>query len=100
MSKEMKRLYRSRNESQIFGVCGGLGEYLEVDPTVIRLLWVVLAVATAIFPGLIAYLLAAIIVPLEPYAPAPQYQQYRAAPAGTPGPPPPGAGQETPPAQG
>jgi phage shock protein C len=93
MNQQMKRLYRSRSESQVFGVCGGLGQYLEVDPTVVRLLWVVLAVATAIFPGLIAYLLAAIIVPLEPYAPAPQY---RTAPAGSPGPPPPEEGQGTP----
>ena len=38
----MKRLYRSRTERAIAGVCAGIGEYTEVDPTVIRLIWVVL----------------------------------------------------------
>jgi phage shock protein C len=64
MSSEMKRLYRSRDERMLGGVCGGLAEYLNADPTLIRLLFVVFALAGG--PGIIAYLLFWIIVPLEP----------------------------------
>jgi phage shock protein C len=65
-----KRLYRSRDERMLAGVCGGLGAYLGVDPTLVR----ILTVASLFLPGpqLIAYLVAWIIVPEEPYvAPAP-----------------------------
>ncbi len=64
MSNEIKRLYRSRNERMLGGVCGGLADYLNADPTLIRLLFVVFALAGG--PGIIAYLLFWIIVPLEP----------------------------------
>jgi phage shock protein C len=56
----IKRLYRSKKERMIAGVCGGLGEYLNVDPTIIRLVWVLLAFSGA---GIIAYIIAWIIVP-------------------------------------
>ena len=49
----------------ICGVCGGVGEYLNIDPTVIRLLWVVMSFV--VFSGIIAYIIAAIIIPEEPY---------------------------------
>ena len=64
MSGETRRLYRSRNERMLAGVCGGLAEYLKADPTLIRLLFVVFALAGG--PGIIAYALFWIIVPLEP----------------------------------
>ena len=60
---EPKRLYRSAHDKMIFGVCGGIGEYLNVDSTLVRLIWAIL-VCTG--PGLIAYLSAAIIIPQEP----------------------------------
>ncbi len=66
MSNEGRRLYRSRGDRMIAGVCAGLGEYFEVDPTVIRLL----AVAGAFLnpPGAVmAYLIMTIVVPQEPY---------------------------------
>ena len=47
----------------IAGVCGGIGEYFNIDPTLIRLAWVFFSIATAIFGGLLAYILAAIIIP-------------------------------------
>ncbi len=50
------------------GVCAGLGEYLEVDPTLIRLAFVLLALVTGIVPVLIFYLIAWIIVPAKPTA--------------------------------
>lgn len=57
----MKRLYRSREERMIAGVCGGLGEYLEIDPTIVRLLWVVAAFVAG--GGILAYLIAWVVVP-------------------------------------
>ena len=65
MNVEQKKLYRSRSKRMICGVCGGVGEYLNIDPTVIRLLWVVLSFVG--FAGIIAYIIAAIIIPDEPY---------------------------------
>lgn len=64
MSAEYKKLYRSRNDRMIAGVCGGLGEYFEVDPTLIRLLFVLGIFAT--FSGAFwAYLIMMIVVPEE-----------------------------------
>lgn len=56
----MKKLYRSSNDRIFLGVCGGIGEYLSVDPTIIRLLAVILGFTGS---GIIAYLVAAIIMP-------------------------------------
>ncbi len=59
-----KRLYKSRDNKVIDGVCGGLGEYFEIDPIIIRLLWVV-----AVFvggTGIFAYIIAMIIIPEAP----------------------------------
>ncbi len=64
MSSEVKRLYRSRKERMIAGVCGGLADYLSVDPTVVRLLFVL-----ALFlggPGGLVYLILWIVVPDAP----------------------------------
>ena len=63
MSSEVKRLYRSRSERMIAGICGGLGQYLGTDPTIIRLVFVLLAV---LGPGVIIYLIAWLVVPEEP----------------------------------
>lgn len=64
----MKRLYRSRENRMIAGVAGGLGEYLAVDPTIIRLL-IVLSLLLGLFPAVIAYVAAWAIVPEEPVLP-------------------------------
>ena len=58
-----KRLYRSEQDKMLLGVCGGSGEYLDVDPTLIRLLWAVFACTGT---GIVAYIVAAIIIPLRP----------------------------------
>jgi phage shock protein C len=60
---ETKKLYRSRDNKVFAGISGGLGEYFVVDPVLIRLLWVLLAVATAFFPALIAYIIAIFVIP-------------------------------------
>lgn len=62
----MKRLFRSQRDKKIAGLCGGLGEYLDVDPTIVRLLAIVLCIGTGIFPFLIGYLIAWMIVPIAP----------------------------------
>jgi len=57
-------LRRSTTDRQIAGVCGGMAEYFEVDPTAVRLLWVILSIFVgAIIGGVIAYLLAWLIIP-------------------------------------
>ena len=61
-STEPKRLYRSSTNKILGGVCGGLGEYFNVDPTLIRLLWVGLTLLS-VGAGVIAYIVAWIIVP-------------------------------------
>lgn len=61
--KEQKRLYRSKTNRIFAGICGGLGEYLDVDPVMLRLVWTLIVVFTGIFPGVIAYFIAIFIVP-------------------------------------
>jgi phage shock protein C len=58
-----KRLYRSRRNRMIAGICGGLGDYLSVDPTIVRLIWIVGLFAGF---GFLAYLVAWILIPEEP----------------------------------
>ncbi len=59
----MKRLHLSRTDSKILGVCGGIGETYDIDPTLVRLIVVFLCFATAILPVTLTYLAAWIIVP-------------------------------------
>lgn len=63
---ETKKLYRSNTDKVFAGICGGLGEYFQMDSTLIRLIWLVIVVATGIFPGAIVYVLAIFIVPRKP----------------------------------
>lgn len=60
-----RRLFRSDTNKMIAGVCGGIGEYFNIDPTLIRLAWVILSIPTALFGGLVAYIIAAIIIPIR-----------------------------------
>ncbi len=66
MQKEVKKLYRSENNSLVAGVIGGIGEYFDVDPTILRLCFIVLVLLTGIFPGVIAYIIAYFIIPDRP----------------------------------
>jgi len=58
-----KRLFRSEKDKMIAGVCGGLGQYLDIDPVIIRLIFILIAMAGG--GGVIIYLLLWLIVPLE-----------------------------------
>lgn len=59
-----KRLYRSRTDKQLAGICGGIADYLNFDPTIVRIIWVILTLAGG--PGLILYIILAMVVPEEP----------------------------------
>jgi len=61
----MKRFYRSKRDRKLAGVCGGLGEYFGVDPNLVRLLAVLIALSTGVIPVLITYLVAWWILPEE-----------------------------------
>ena len=60
-----KKLLRSRKNKVIAGVCSGIGNYFDMDPVVIRLIWVVLTIFSGFFMGILAYIIAWIIIPEE-----------------------------------
>lgn len=62
MNNDMKQLKRSLQNRKICGVCGGLGEYFNIDPTVVRLIWVLVSLASC-GTGIVAYIIAAIVMP-------------------------------------
>lgn len=66
------RLYRSNDQRMILGVCGGIAERLELDPTLVRLAFVLLAF---VGPGVLVYLIMALVVPRAPALPAGQSMQ-------------------------
>ncbi len=57
------RLTRSVTDRKLAGVCGGLAEWLDLDPTLVRIAYVVLSVLCAAFPGLLLYIILAIVIP-------------------------------------
>ena len=59
-----KRLYKSAKDQKIDGVCAGIAEYFGVDPTVIRLAWVIFSLCGG--SGVLAYIICAIVMPREP----------------------------------
>jgi len=61
----MKRLYKSEDDKKLSGVCGGIGEYVNVDPTAIRVVYVIITLLTGVLPGIIAYIALAIIMPTK-----------------------------------
>ena len=58
-----KQLYRSKSNRMLAGVCAGVAEYFNIDPTVVRVIWALIALGGA---GIIAYLIAALIIPEKP----------------------------------
>jgi phage shock protein C len=59
-----ERLYRSRGDRMLFGVAGGMARYLDLDPSLVRIAWVLLVFAGG--AGLLLYIIAAIVIPEEP----------------------------------
>jgi phage shock protein C len=66
MPDNAKKLYRSKTNRVISGVCAGIAEYLNIDPTVVRLIYTLLTIFTAVAPFVIIYLIMWIIVPERP----------------------------------
>lgn len=60
-----RRLYKSQTNKVLFGVCGGLGEYFNIDPTIVRLILVLLVLFAG--TGILAYIVAALVIPKSPY---------------------------------
>ncbi len=58
-----KQLFRSKENKKVFGVLGGLGEHFDVDPTLLRLAWILIVVFTGFVPGIIAYIITALVMP-------------------------------------
>lgn len=61
-----KHLYRSRTNRMIAGICGGIAEYFELDPAIVRLIAVALLLFTGFFPAFFAYLILWIVIPQQP----------------------------------
>lgn len=59
----MRRIYRSRTDKKIFGICGGIGEAYNIDPTLIRIIVVFLALATGVLPMVVTYIIARFLMP-------------------------------------
>ncbi len=64
MSGPARRLYRSRREKVIAGICGGIAEYFGIDPVIPRLLWVLFALGAGL--GILAYLVCWLVIPRAP----------------------------------
>lgn len=62
----MKKLYLAQKDRMISGVCGGIGETYNIDPTVVRIVTVFLCLVTGILPLLVTYIVARFIIPKEP----------------------------------
>lgn len=62
----MRKLYRSRYDKKISGICGGFGNYFSLDPNFIRLLVIFLCLVTGVLPVFIVYIVAALVIPVEP----------------------------------
>ncbi|MBO5973505.1 MAG: PspC domain-containing protein [Clostridia bacterium] len=60
---ENKKLYRSQTNKKLAGVCGGLAEYLNIDPTIVRLVWVLATLFVGC--GILAYIIALIVMPQQ-----------------------------------
>jgi len=63
---EIKRIYRSKKDRMLGGVCGGMAEYFNTDPVLIRILWVIFSLITAVLTGILAYAICWIIIPENP----------------------------------
>ena len=66
MSKMKKRLYKSRNDKKIDGVCAGIANFFNIDPTLVRAIYALVTIFSAGFPGILVYIALAFIIPVEP----------------------------------
>lgn len=62
----MKALYKNQDNKILAGVIGGLGEYFNIDPTILRVAWILVTAFTGFVPGVVTYALAVLVVPSGP----------------------------------
>lgn len=62
-----KRLYKSRNDKKLEGVCAGIADYFNLDPTLVRAVYALVTIFSVGIPGVIAYIVLAAVMPVEPY---------------------------------
>jgi phage shock protein C len=60
-----KKIFLSETNKKIGGVCGGIGEYFNIDPTLVRLIWIVITLMT-MGTGIVAYIIAWVVIPQQP----------------------------------
>ena len=63
---EVRKLYRSKKDKMLGGVCGGMAEYFNIDPVLIRVLWVTFTLISAGLGGILAYIICWLIIPENP----------------------------------
>lgn len=59
-----KKLYRSKTDKQVAGVCGGLAEYLKIDSSIVRIIWALIALTAGV--GVLLYIVCALVIPERP----------------------------------
>jgi phage shock protein C len=59
----MRRLKRSNKECLIAGVCGGIAEYFNMDPTIVRIVYILVSILSAAFPGILVYIILWVVIP-------------------------------------
>ena len=64
-----KRLYKDGRNKRISGVCAGIANYFALDPTLVRLVWALVTLLSAAFPGVLIYIVCAIVIPDDPDGP-------------------------------
>ncbi len=60
-----KKLYRSRSNKKVAGILGGLGQYFGIDPTILRVLFILLLIGTVVFPFALVYLILIFVIPYD-----------------------------------
>jgi len=63
----VKRMTRSEENKMIGGVCGGIAEYFDMDPTLIRLIYILISIFSVAFPGILVYLILWVVIPQKNY---------------------------------
>ena len=71
MAERPKRMYRSRSDRKLVGVLGGVADYTGLDPSLVRIVYLIITILTGFVPGVFLYLVMALVVPMEPEGGAP-----------------------------
>lgn len=73
----MKKLYKSKSDRKLYGVCGGVAEYFGIDPTIVRIVWVLVTCLLTFGAGLLVYVIAALVIPERPENEPPNVVDYQ-----------------------